>query len=367
MRLSLIIIVALTYVLGLIMIFNTSAADILDLHLSKSIYSALIKQIIYGFVGIGIAWLVWKVGYHRLLRISFPLLGFCTFLLVLVFVPGVGILANGARRWIGFAGYSLQPSEFMKYLIPIFYVRQFLLHEATGLSLREFLKIIATVAVPMLLILIEPDNRSTGLIGLTLLMLLIVTKVKFRYWALPMAVLMLLGAVAAYKVPYVTERIKVYMNPELDLKGKGHQPHQAKIAAGSGQLFGKGIGESLQKLSYLPEAQNDYIVAIYAEETGFMGVLFLILLYMLIACIGFLIALSAVDTAGAYLGFSMTFLIAVQAFMNFGVVSGLLPSTGLNLPFFSQGGSSLWVNIIAVTLLLNIASVSEKAQRRLPA
>jgi cell division protein FtsW len=359
MRLLLIVCVALIFVVGSVMVFNTSAAEILDLGLSKSIYSAFVKQLIYAFLGCLIGWVVWRVGYHHILRISFPLLCFFTFLLLLVFVPGIGITANGAHRWIGLRGYSIQPSEFVKYLIPIFYIHQVLLYWPQRLTFKQFLRMISIIAVPMFLVLIEPDNRTTGLIGLTVLVLLIVTKIKFRYWALPMAALMLIGGMAAYHVPYVKDRIKVYMNPELDLKGKGHQPYQAKIAAGSGQFWGKGFGESLQKFNYLPEAQNDYIVAIFAEEAGFFGVVCLITSYMLVTYIGFYIAFHAVDKEGFYLAFAMTFLISIQAFMNFGVVSGLLPSTGLNLPFFSQGGSSLWVNIVAVALLLKIAYVTD--------
>jgi cell division protein FtsW len=362
MRTVLIVCVALIFVVGSVMVFNTSAAEILDLGLSKSIYSAFIKQLIYAVLGCGIAVVVWRVGYHQILKISFPLLCIFTFLLLLVFVPKVGITANGAKRWVGIAGLSIQPSEFVKYLIPVFYIHQVLRYWPEQLNFKQFLRLIGMIAVPMVLIIIEPDNRTTGLIGLTVLVLLIVTKIRFRYWAIPMAVLMIIGGAVAYHVPYVKERMKVYLNPELDLKGKGHQPYQAKIAEGSGQLWGKGLGESLQKFNYLPEAQNDYIVAIFAEETGFIGVLGLILSYMLLTYIGFYIAFHAIDKEGFYLAFAMTFLIAIQAFMNFGVVSGLLPSTGLNLPFFSQGGSSLWVNIIAVTLLLSIDRASNSSQ-----
>lgn len=362
-QLALICISFLLFVMGLIMIFDTSAAEILDLGSSRGIYSALIKQIIFALLGCGLGFGVWVLGYQNILRLSFPLLCFFTFLLLLVFIPGIGVVANGARRWVGIGGYSIQPSEFVKYLIPIYYINEFLKTGSAGLSLRQFLRLIGTIAIPMLLILVEPDNRTTGIIGLTLLVMLTLTRVRFRYWALPMTILMVIGGVTAYKVPYVTKRINVYMNPELDLKGKGHQPYQAKIAVGSGGTLGKGPGESLQKLNYLPEAQNDYIVAIYAEEYGFLGVLLLISAYMVLTFLGFFIAMHAKELGACLVASSMTFLISVQAFMNFGVVSGLLPSTGLNLPFFSQGGSSLWVNIAAIALLLQISSCSQEKQR----
>ena len=146
-----------------------------------------------------------------------------------------------------------------------------------------------------------------------------------------------MGGTFAIIFPYVAARLKVYRHPELDLKGKGHQPYQAKIAAGSGQLFGKGPGNSLQKLSYLPEAQNDYIAAIYAEEFGFAGIAVLICLYTLLGCLGFQIAAQASTDEGFYYASAVTFLLCFQAFLNLGVVSGLLPSTGLNRLCSSRG------------------------------
>lgn len=158
----------------------------------------------------------------------------------------------------------------------------------------------------------------------------------------------------ASQLPYVTQRIQVYLHPELDLQGRGHQPYQAKIAAGSGGLLGKGLGESLQKLTYLPEAQNDYIAAIYAEEFGWVGMLFLILLYSLLVAWGYQMAMRAVDLEGFYVAATMTFLIGLQAFLNLAVVSGLIPSTGLNLPLFSQGGTSLVANLVLIGFLLSV-------------
>jgi len=184
------------------------------------------------------------------------------------------------------------------------------------------------------------------------------------YWALPLLVIVIAGGFAASKMPHVKNRIRIYLHPELDLLGKGHQPYQAKIAVGSGKLFGRGLGESLQKLDYLPEARSDYIAAIYAEEFGFIGIIFLIVLYMVISYCGFSIATNAYDYKGFYMASIITFLIAFQAFLNLGVVSGLLPSKGVTLPFFSQGGSSLFVNVLAVFLLLSVDSFARKKNVR---
>lgn len=157
-------------------------------------------------------------------------------------------------------------------------------------------------------------------------------------------------------MPHVGDRINIYLHPELDLQGKGHQPYQAKIAAGSGGILGRGLGESLQKLDYLPYAYSDYIAAIFGEEFGFVGIALLIILYMLIGYFGFSIAAKAENLPAFYTVAILTYLICFQAFLNLGVVSGLLPSKGTNLPFFSQGGSSLLANFMVVCIILNISN-----------
>jgi len=164
-----------------------------------------------------------------------------------------------------------------------------------------------------------------------------------------------MGGAVAYNMPHVHNRIQVYLHPELDLRGKGHQPHQAKIAAGSGKLLGRGLGESLQKFNYLPEARSDYIAAIYAEEMGFIGVLALIALYITMTACGLYIAIQSKEKGAFLLAATLTFLISIQAFLNLGIVSGLLPSKGMTLPFFSQGGSSLMVNLVVFFILLDIS------------
>lgn len=360
MRLLLLICVTLIFAIGLMMVFNTSSAEILDRSLEKNMHHVLLRQIIYACIGCLIASLVWRIGYDHLLKLSFPLFILGIVFLALVFVPGIGKMRNGAYRWIGVGGFTFQPSECMKYLSPMVYIDYILSRKNKELSFFSFLKIVTVLAIPMLLVMIEPDNGTAAVMGATLLPLFYISGVKFKYWALPVLVLAAIGVVAAYNLPYVKARMEVYLHPELDLKGKGHQPHQAKIAAGSGKILGRGPGGSLQKLTYLPEAQNDYIAAIYAEEFGFIGIAFLIILYMLFAYGGFSIAMHASTLEGCYLAIIITFLISLQAFLNLGVVSGLLPSKGVNLPFFSQGGTSLVTNIIGLTLLLNISKKSVK-------
>jgi len=355
----LVISVSILFSIGLLMVFNTTSAEIIDRSLSVSTHTALIKQITYGLVGFGIGLILYSQGYHSLLRWSAPLLLGTTILLVLVFVPSIGQTLNGARRWIGLGSFTFQPSECAKILIPICFIR-WILKQKEPIELKPFLKILTLLSIPIGLILLEPDNGTTLIIFACLAILFLLTRIRWIYWALPLIVLMGAGAIAASRMTHVHDRIRIYLHPELDIQGKGHQPHQAKIAAGSGQFWGLGLGESLQKLNYLPEARSDYIAAIYAEERGFVGIVALIGLYLTFSYAGFVVAMQAGDRQGFLLASILTFLIAIQAFLNLGVVSGLLPSKGMTLPFFSQGGSSLIMNFAALFLLLDIARQSKK-------
>lgn len=351
---GLLLIVATIFAMGLVMIYSTTSAEVLDHDLDRTLYHALLRQFFYALIGVALGYGVWKLGYRDLLRTSPLLMVLFTLFLLLVLVPGVGREINGSRRWLGVAGLSFQPSEFVKYIVPAFFIHQLMQWKEEVLPLKTFLLWSSVAFVPIILIFVEPNNGTAAVVALCLLVLFFLARIPTKYWALPLLIVVLVGGISASQLPYFKARLNVYLNPELDIHGKGHQPLQAKIAAGSGKLFGKGPGQSLQKLSYLPEAQNDYIAAIYAEEFGFIGVLLLILLYMGFIYFGTAITFNAVDREGFLLGGVVTFLISFQAFMNLGVVSGLLPSTGLNLPWFSQGGTSLMANMVGIGILMSI-------------
>ena len=337
--------------IGILMVFDTTSAEVIDRSLDISTHHALLKQLVYGCIGVMFGLFTFFYGYRKLLNLAPYLFYAFTVFLILVFVPGIGRALNGAHRWIYLGPFSFQPSEFMKVIIPLYFIHLYLKEET--MTWKRFYLIIARLAVPLFLILIEPDNGTVAIVMVTMMALFFLCRIKWVYWLLPVLFLMSLGVLAALQMPHVKHRIEVYLHPESDLLGKGHQPYQAKIAAGSGELFGRGVGESLQKLNYLPEARSDYIAAIYAEELGFVGVLFLVLVYLFMAYSGFHIAMKAQSKAGFYVASAITFLISVQAFLNLGVVSGLLPSKGTNLPFFSQGGSSLLANCIAMALIMS--------------
>lgn len=361
MKLSLLICLLGIFSLGLIMVFETSSADVLDKSLACGTHGTLGRQLVYALLGIFSGGILWKIGYDDMLKMVPFFFWMLIVMLLLVLIPGIGIIRNGARRWLGVGSLSIQPSEFMKYAVPMMYVEKITSRGSQKITFPFFLKLVSILCLPILLIALEPDNGTAAVICVSLVPLFIVSRIRLYYWLIPLTLLVSIGCGMAYHLPYVRGRIKIYLHPETDLRGRGHQPYQAKIAAGSGRVFGKGPGSSLQKLTYLPEAQNDYIVAIYAEEFGFVGILCLILLYMFFIYAGFTIALKTKDLRGAYLAVAITFLISFQAFLNFGVVSGLLPSKGVNLPFFSQGGSSLIANICGVVVLLKVYNYEKKS------
>jgi cell division protein FtsW len=358
--LVLLVLISLIFIMGLVMIYNTFSAELLDTDSLQNPLQTLWKQLIFFFIGCMTGLSAWWIGYRSLLRWSIPLVGMICVALLLVYIPGIGQQVNGARRWIRLGSISFQPSEFMKYFLPLSYIYLTLTRPWLFKTWLSFYRLLALYSFIILLVLFEPDIATAGLLGLSLLVLFFLTAVPGRYWVWPIVLLATMGGLAVYHLPYARSRIDVYIHPEKDLQGKGHQPYQAKIAAGAGQLWGRGLGKSLQKLNYLPEAQNDYIAAIYAEEFGFVGILVLICTYSLIMLLGYWISIAAEDQAGCYVAMLITFLIGFQAFLNLGVVSGLLPSKGLNLPFFSQGGTNLVANMMGIGILGSVAIVRKK-------
>lgn len=339
--------------MGLIMVFNTTSAEVIDANLGGSTRGAFIKQLSFALCSLVLAFAVAAIGVDRAMKHIRLIYLLTTVLLMLVFVPGIGGKVNGAYRWLLVGGFSFQPSELMKVVMPLYFIEEFT--KDPHFTAKRFYKLAALFALPLMLIFLEPDNGTIFIIVLVMIALVFLCRIPLKLWLLPLCGVLLVGGMFAWQMPHVKRRISVYLHPEKDIYGKGHQPYQAKIATGSGQLIGKGFGKSLQKLNYLPEARSDYIAAIFAEEFGFLGMLCIILLYVTLAISGFSIALYARDLKHFLIVSSLTFLITIQAFLNLGVVSGLLPSKGTNLPFFSQGGSSLMVNTGALMLIYLIA------------
>lgn len=350
---ALFLVILVLFTMGIFMVFNTTSAETLFQTEGAVSHMAMLRQLIFLSVGTAFSAFIYFSGYEKMLQRSHGYLLGLTILLLLVFVPKVGMQINGAYRWINFFGVSLQPSEFVKVILPLFYLRLYF-REGSKLTFWRFCLWQVPLLFPVVCILLEPDNGTAAILLATLVMLFFLSRVRWLYWIIPMMIVAAATVSVALTMTHVNERIRVYLDPESDILGKGHQPYQAKIAAGSGGLFGRGFGESMQKYHYLPEARSDYIAAIYAEEFGFIGIVFLMTLYMAISLIGFAIASKAETDEGYLTAAIYTFVITFQAFLNLGVVSGLLPSKGTNLPFFSQGGSSLVANCFMIAVLMNI-------------
>jgi len=343
---------------GLAVLFSTSSAEAIDSDLLFNPYSSLRKQLTCLFLGVFLGAYIYKIGAQKVLSWTPLMFWAVAFLLLLVLVPSIGKSVNGAKRWLQIGSLSFQPSEFMRLLLPLYLIYRWKNFEKYESELYRFIRSFWVAFVPVVLILLEPNNGTVFFLFLSTIACIFLFCISAKYWALPLFFGGIVLMAFAWQHPYVQKRLDSYLHPEADIKGKGHQPYQAKIATGSGKITGRGPGKSLQKLNYLPEAQNDYIGAVLAEEYGFIGVLFLVTLYALLALCGCFVALKQTNLMYFYASALITFMISLQACLNLGVVSGILPSTGLNLPFISQGGSSLIKELVALSLLLSLSGKS---------
>ena len=289
-------------------------------------------------------------------------------LLILVLLPGIGREVNGSQRWLPLGPFTLQPSEFAK-LAMVVYLAGYMVrreHEVRH-QWQGFLKPMAVLFAATLLLMIEPDFGATVIVAASVFGMLFLAGVKLGHF-----LLVLLGALGALLVlvasePYRIKRLTAYTDPWADPYNTGFQLTQSLIAFGRGEWFGVGLGNSVQKLFYLPEAHTDFVFSIWAEETGFVGALLLIALFA--ALIGRIMwlgrrALHSGDPFGAYLCYGVALVFAGQAFVNMGVSSGLLPTKGLTLPLVSYGGTGLIVCCVMLAMVLRIERDTRLPGRR---
>jgi cell division protein FtsW len=279
-------------------------------------------------------------------------------LLLLVLVPGFGVVVNGARRWFSAGPIQFQPSELMKLALVLYVARYLADHPKRMRSFRAAVAPIAVLAGPAcLLIVVEPDLGTTIVVALTIAALLVAAGMPMRYVAALAGVVAVCVLLLATAQPYERARLTSFLHPwaTATKAGAGYQAVQGQIALGSGGLLGVGLGRSVQKIFYLPEAQNDFILAVIGEELGVLGVLGVICLYGMIAYAGLRTARRAADRYAKLLATGLTSLILCQGILNIFVVLGLAPLTGVPLPFISYAPSNLCVLLAGVGLLLNIA------------
>jgi cell division protein FtsW len=349
---------------GAVMVYSASSArNLLGGYGDGTSY--LIRYVGLGAVALVGMHLIHRHGYDLARRATPLLLGGSFVLLVLVLIPGIGTEVNGARSWIGPGILSPQPSELMKLALVLYCAQYLAAHPRRIQTLKGMMSPVGTVAgFACLLVIVQPDTGTTLVIAATVAAILVAAGVPIRQLGIVAGVGVLLVVLLVLVQPYQQERLTSFLNPWADQGGSGFQSVQGQIALGSGGLFGVGLGESVQKVFYLPEAHTDFILAVIGEELGLAGVLIVFALFGMVVWSGLRIARAATDPYAKLLATGLTSLISCQAILNIFVVLGLAPLTGVPLPFVSYGPTNLFVILAAVGLLLGVAD-RERAQLRL--
>ena len=316
------------------------------------------RQVIWAVLGIAAMLFIGKINYQRFRGIAKPLLALSIILLLLVLVPHVGITRNNATRWLGIPGtsFQFQPSEIAKLAVVLYFADNISKKKDKMQTFRYgILPYAFLLMIVAGLIGLEPHLSGMLLVLGTGAVMMLVGGINWGW------VLGALGAGAAgfytiiYVIGYNASRIEMWKDPWLDAQGKGYQMVQSLLAIGSGGLLGVGLGKSRQKFLYLPEEHNDFIFSIICEELGLIGATIIMLLFAVLILRGFWIALHARDRFGSLLVVGTTTLIALQVFLNIGVVTGLLPATGISLPFFSYGGTALSIQLAEMGVVLSVS------------
>lgn len=348
--------IAVTVLLGLIMLASSSSFQAQrnfgnSLHL---FFNQASQGLLLGTVGFFLAYLV---PLRILRKFALPLFVLSLLFLALLFIPHIGIEYGGARRWMQVGSFSFQPSEFAKIGL-LFYVASWLASHKRELVYfsQGFLPILFVGGIVPFLILLEPNVSNFGITALLILILLFVAGARFLHLFGFTLLIALIGFSSVFLLPSRLQRLQTLLNPTLDPQGQSYQLNQSLIALGSGGIFGKGLGMSSQKYSALPEVSGDTIFAIIGEELGFFGSIALIMLYLGIFIEGILIVRATPDPFAEYFVIGFVSLVSLQAFINIGAISGLLPLTGVTLPFVSYGGSSL------ISLLTGAGIVAQAAK-----
>ncbi len=319
-------------------------------------FKYVINQGIFSIIGIILLFIISKIDYKLYYKKSNIILLSCIILLILVLIPGIGVVRNGSRSWFQIASFGIQPSEFTKIALIIFTSKYL---EKSNKFLKDYKKGVFPILFILLflfgLIMLEPDFGTGMIIVTTIIAMLFISGVNMKFFIF-LGIIGIIGIIGLIIIaPYRMDRITSFINPWSDPLGTGFQIIQSLYAIGPGGLFGVGYLNSRQKAFYLPEPQTDFIFSIIAEEFGIVGTLVILLLFAIILIRGIKISLKQTNLFAKYLSFGLIFQLIVQVIMNLSVVIGLIPVTGVTLPFMSYGGSSLLTSLIGIGILLNIS------------
>ena len=354
-KLDLILFIAILVIsiFGIIMI--TSASYVWAEYKFNDPFKFTKHQFIFWLIGFILLIIISKIPYHKYYNYSNKFFFISVVLLILVIIPGIGTVRNGSRSWFGIGSFGIQPSEAAKLSLIIFTSKYLINNEKNLKDIKKgVLPILGILMFVFLLIMLQPDFGTGVIIVMSIMGLLFIGGINFKFF-IRLGIIGLIGIVILIAIaPYRLERIFSFLNPWSDPLGSGFQIIQSLYAIGPGGLFGYGFLNSRQKHFYLPEPQTDFIFSIISEEFGVMGVLIVLGLFsiLLITCLK--ISLKQTDKFPKYLAFGLTFQLIVQVIMNLSVVIGLIPVTGVTLPFLSYGGSSLLTSLVAIGIILNI-------------
>jgi len=344
---------------GVVMIY--SASSIWAEYKFDNPYKFMTSQAIFLAIGLFVMYIVSKIDYKIYYKKANLILLSCLILLVLVLIPGIGSVRNGSRSWFGIGGFGIQPSEIAKIGLIIFTAKYLSKNEKEMRNIKTgILPILGVIMVFFILIMLEPDFGTAMVIVMTLIVMIFISNAKISFF-MGIGITGLIGIVALIIIaPYRIARIVSFLNPWSDPLGSGFQIIQSLYAIGPGGLLGMGFMNSRQKYFYLPEPQTDFIFSIISEEFGFLGVLIVCSLFFAIFYFSMKVFFKTDNLFGKYLVFGLSFEIILQALLNLCVVVGLVPVTGVTLPFLSYGGSSLMVSLIFIGIILSVLNYDRK-------
>lgn len=328
------------------------------------IWRTLFSQLAFGIIPGILALLFFRfLPGKRLAQLVVPFYVVTVLATLLVFIPGVGLTLNGATRWIDLGITTVQPGEFLKVSV-VLMLAAYLAHAKD--KVREWrtglVPFMAIVGLPTAILLAQPNTSTVLVIGAASAAMYFLAGAPWRdFLILGIGTVLLLG-VLVWTRPYLMKRVETFISPAENAQTSGYHIQQSLIAIGSGGITGRGYGQSVQKFNYLPEAQSDSVFAVYGEEFGFIGSVLLVLLFVAFALRGFIIAGESATLFGSLAVTGLTLLIAFSAFMNIGALLGVMPLTGLPLPFISQGGTALMAALASVGIILNVASRKSRRQ-----
>ncbi len=313
------------------------------------------QQSLFAIIGLLIIYFISKIDTNFFYKKSNLFIIICIILLILVAIPGIGSIRNGARSWFGIGSFGIQPSEFAKLGMILFTAKYLSINQKAYKNFKGILPILLLLGLIFLLIMLQPDLGTAVILLVSIIAILYIAKVnmKFFYISFIIGVLGLIFLIII--APYRMDRITSFINPWKDPLGTGFQIIQSLYAIGPGGLFGFGFLNSRQKHFYLPEPQTDFIFSIICEEFGILGAIVIITLFIILAYSGIKLALNSENLFKKYTIFAITFQIIIQAVLNLSVVVGLIPVTGVTLPFLSYGGSSLLISMTSIGIILNIS------------